>query len=152
MDMPVMARARRFWRRQDGAALIETAFTLPLLLFISVSIIEFGRAYQSWQVVTNAAREGARIAVLPGTTDAAVTGRVQAYLSAGNLSDADKATVSIARDTTVAIGTGTASASRVKVDYPFTFMVLQPVARLIASGSTVGAPVTLSAAATMRNE
>jgi Flp pilus assembly protein TadG len=143
---------RTFWRRQDGAALIETAFTLPLLLFISISILEFGRAYQYWQVVTNAAREGARVAVLPGTTDAAVTARVQAYLSAGNLSDPTTATISVTRDTTVSLGTGTASASRVKVDYPFTFMVLQPIAQLVAKGSTVGAPVTLSAAATMRNE
>ena len=28
-------------------------------------IFEFGRAYQTWQVLTNAAREGARVAVLP---------------------------------------------------------------------------------------
>jgi hypothetical protein len=40
----------------------------------------------------------------------------------------------------------------VKVDYPFTFMVMQPIAQLLVKGSTVGAPVTLSAAATMRNE
>ena len=50
---------------ERGAALIETALTLPLLLFVSISIMEFGRAYQHWQVLTNAAREGARIAVLP---------------------------------------------------------------------------------------
>ena len=30
----------------------------------SPGIFEFGRAYQTWQVVTNASREGARVAVL----------------------------------------------------------------------------------------
>jgi Flp pilus assembly protein TadG len=135
-----------------GAALIETAFTLPLLLFISVSIIEFGRAYQAWQVLTNAAREGARVAVLPGTSDDAVTSRVKAYLQAGELDAASSATVAIDRDTTISLGTGTASASRVEVDYPFTFMVLQPVAQLVVKGSTVGGPITMSASATMRNE
>src|SRR4051812_1436516 len=57
---------------QRGAALIEAAVTLPLILLVSVAIFEFGRAYQTWQVLTNAAREGARVAVIQGTTDAQV--------------------------------------------------------------------------------
>src|SRR5437870_5269441 len=48
-----------------GQALVETAIAVPLLLLVSVLIFEFGRAYQVAQVVTNAAREGARVAVLP---------------------------------------------------------------------------------------
>jgi Flp pilus assembly protein TadG len=139
-------------RSERGAALVEMALTLPLLLLITMGIVEFGRAYQTWQVLTNAAREGARIAVLPGVTDAAVQGRVQDYLIAGQLSDPASATVAITRDTVISIGTGTATASRVQVDYPFQFMVLQPVAQLVASGSTVGAPLTMSSSAIMRNE
>ena len=46
-----------------GAALLEAAITMPIILLISVGIFEFGRAYQTWQVLTNAAREGARLAV-----------------------------------------------------------------------------------------
>lgn len=141
----------RRWRSEDGAALIEAALTLPLLLLLSVSIIEFGRAYQVYQVVTNAAREGARVAVLPGTSTSDVTTRVQAYLQAGQISNPSSATVQIT-STTISIGAGTATASRVEVDYPFSFMVLQPVANLVAGGSTLGTPLTLSAVATMRNE
>ena len=59
-------------RREDGAALIETAFVLPIMLLVCVGILEFGRAYQTWQVVTNAAREGARVAILPEYADASV--------------------------------------------------------------------------------
>ena len=55
----------RKWRSEKGVALVEAAMTIPLLLLVSVGIFEFGRAYQTWQVLTNAAREGARIAVLP---------------------------------------------------------------------------------------
>ena len=74
------------WRRDDrGTALIEMAFTLPLLLLISIGIIEFGRAFQTWQILTNAAREGARVAVLPGISDSMVTARVQEYIQAGVL-------------------------------------------------------------------
>lgn len=151
-----MAMCRRLigrLRRDDGAALIEAAFTLPLMLFVCIGILEFGRAYQAWQVVTNASREGARIAVLPGMNDTAVTARVKTYLEAGALDKAGVTSIVIQRNTTVSIGgTNTASASKVTVNYPFEFMVFQPVAQLVVSGSTVGAPLTMSASTTMRNE
>ena len=140
-------------RREEGAALLEMALTLPLLLVVSVSIFEFGRAYQTWQVLTNAAREGARIAVLPNVDDAAVLDRVKTYISAGQLPPIDDNQISINRSTTVSIGAGlTAPASLVAIQYPFTFIVMQPVAQLLANNSTAGAALTLRASATMRNE
>src|SRR5207247_10237344 len=139
-------------RRSDrGTALIEMALTLPIMLLVSAGIFEFGRAYQTWQVLTNAAREGARIAVLPGTTDGIVTDRVRTYMSDGQLSGSASATVGLQRNATIAMGAGTASASRVTVNYPFTFMVLQPIARLIEPTSTTGAPLTMTVSALMRN-
>lgn len=139
-------------QRERGAALLEMAITLPLLLFVAVGIFEFGRAFQTWQVVTNAAREGARVAILPGAVDADVTSRVQTYLEAGALSSPASATVTIDRTAEISIGATTAPASRVTVGYPFEFMVLQPVAQLVVRGSTAGAPITMGASATMRNE
>lgn len=137
---------------ERGAVLIETAFVLPLLLLVCVGIFEFGRAFQTWQVVTNASREGARLAVLPGMTDSKVTERVRTYLEAGALEHAATTNVEIVRDATVSIGTGTVSASRVTVEYPFAFMVLQPVAALVVRDSTAGDALTMTAATTMRNE
>ena len=140
-------------RGQDerGAALLEMAFTLPLLLLVCVGILEFGRAYQTWQVLTNAAREGARIAVLPGTTSTDVTTRVRAYMQNGQLPKYDTATVTIT-PTTVSIGAGgTENASQVTVNYPFDFIVLDPIARL-ATGKGTGTGVNMVASATMRNE
>jgi Flp pilus assembly protein TadG len=136
---------------QRGAALIEMALTFPLLLLVAVGIFEFGRAYQTWQVLTNAAREGARVAVLPNPTDSPDT-RVRTYLQIGGLNY--DSSVGVAVDpVTVSLGTGgTASASQVTVTYPFSFIVLQPVVQLVVSGSTTGAPITLTAQATMRNE
>ena len=75
----------RNWRSAKGAALLEAAVTIPLLLFVSVGIFEFGRAYQTWQVVTNAAREGARLAVLPSANVSTVQQRVRDYMQAGQL-------------------------------------------------------------------
>jgi len=128
------------------------ALTLPLMLLVAIGIVEFGRAYQTWQVLTNAAREGARIAVLPGMDDATVTSRVQSYMSDGQLPNSAIATVTITRNNAIAIGAGTASASRVTIGYPFTFMVLQPIAQLVDPNTTAGAPLTMTASALMRNE
>jgi Flp pilus assembly protein TadG len=138
---------KRF-RNQRGAALIETAITLPLVLLVSVAIFEFGRAYQTWQVLTNAAREGARIAVLPDYTDTQVTTTVQNYMTSGRLPNAGTATVNVVRN----VPFGSTTASRVTVNYPFQFMVLGPVARLVRSTSTAGGPLTMQSSALMRNE
>src|SRR6266545_6017898 len=146
-----MSRLRRRLAGEEGTAMLETALTLPLLLVVSVGIFEFGRAYQTWQVLTNAAREGARIAVLPNPPEGSVEGRVLAYMQAGQLQYAADATIVVDRAAVMPLGAGTATASLVTVNYPFQFMVLQPVMQLLVSGSKVGAPVMLTASAQMRN-
>ena len=126
-------------RSEKGAALIEAAITVPIILLISVGIFEFGRAYQTQQVLTNAAREGARIAVLEGTSDEDVRARVTQYLTGGGLKALTDANILVSRNVAIS---GT-SASSVEVRYPFEFMVLNPVVRLIAPGDkTTGAPIT----------
>src|SRR5215467_10490069 len=77
-----------------GQALIETALVLPLLLLVAVGIFEFARAYQTYQVLTNAAREGARLAILPDSTTSDVQARVAAYMQAGALDNCESATIS----------------------------------------------------------
>ena len=150
-----MKRIRALLTGEQGQALLETAMTLPLLLIVSVGIFEFGRAYQTWQVLTNAAREGARLSVLPSADASAVQTRVRSYLTSGQLDTASVAAASITVDAsaTIDIGAGaTATASVVTIGYPFQFIVLQPVARLLVSGSTLGAPMTITTSAKMRNE
>jgi Flp pilus assembly protein TadG len=144
---------RRGLASDRGQALVETALVLPLLLLVSVGIFEFARAYQTYQVLTNAAREGARLAILPDSTTADVQSRVVAYMQAGALDNYNGATVSVNQNATLSAGATTASASVVTVNYPFSFMVLNPIARLVVSGSPLGnAPLTIGASAQMRNE
>jgi len=131
---------------------METALTLPLLLLVSVGIFEFGRAYQTWQVLTNAAREGARVAILPGSTSDDVTARVTQYMTDGQVGYPSGTTVSVDANPITLSGTGTAAGSKVTIAYPFQFIVLNPVARLVASNATVGSAFTMTVAAVMRNE
>jgi len=148
----VRNRVRSLARGEAGQSLLEVALTLPVLLLIGVGIFEFGRAYQTWLVVSNAAREGARVAILPNSTTSDVQTRVVTYLQNGQLDNYLAATVTVNQSDTVPLATGTASSSVVTVNYPFAFMVLNGVANLVVSGSTAGTPITLTAAAEMRNE
>ena len=66
----------RQWKSEKGAELVEFALTFPLLLLVMLGIIDFGLLLHRVQVLTNAAREGARIAVLPNYNQADVTARV----------------------------------------------------------------------------
>ncbi len=138
-----------FRRGERGAALVEAAITVPAILLISVGIFEFGRAYQTWQVLTNASREGARVAVLEGPTDGDVRSRVNSYLTNGGLTSLADSNIVVNR--TVPL-TGSTTASQVTVNYPFEFMVLNPVVRLVTPTSKTGQPITMSAATLMRNE
>lgn len=122
---------------------------MPMILLISVGIFEFGRAYQTSQVLTNAAREGARLAVIDGRTDGDVRARVNKYVTDGGLTALTDANIQVNR--TVAL-TGTATASSVTITYPFQFMMLNPIVRMVTPASTTGAPITLTAATLMRNE
>jgi hypothetical protein len=139
-------------RRERGAALLETALALPMVLLVAVGIFEFGRAYQTWQVLTNAAREGARVAVLPGANDGIVAARAVSYMQAGQLREAANARVVVTPVMLNLGGGSTAAASSVTVNYPFAFIGLQPVANLIAGDSNLGAPITMQATSVMRNE
>lgn len=60
--------------------MVELALILPVLLILVMGIIDMARAYSVLQVVTNAAREGARVAIIPTSTAANVTAAVNNYL------------------------------------------------------------------------
>ena len=51
-------------RRQDGAAAVEFALLLPLLVLLLFGFIQFGIAFNTRIQATNAAREAARLAVV----------------------------------------------------------------------------------------
>ncbi len=58
-------RPRR-WRGTEGQAALELALTLPLLLFIVISVADLGGLLYACMTVSNAARAAAQYAVLGG--------------------------------------------------------------------------------------
>jgi Flp pilus assembly protein TadG len=57
------SRIRKQTRRR-GAALVEAALVLPIVLMFVFGILEYGRYVMMLQILTNAAREGARYAMI----------------------------------------------------------------------------------------
>jgi Flp pilus assembly protein TadG len=62
---PAAADLRR--RRSRGQAMVEFTLILPLLLILIFGIYQFGQAYAEYIQVTNAARDGARKALVSRT-------------------------------------------------------------------------------------
>lgn len=56
--------SRRANHRRRGAAAVEAAFCLPLLVVLMLGMWEVGRMVQVSQILANAAREGARYAAM----------------------------------------------------------------------------------------
>jgi len=125
---------------------------LPLLMLGGVGVLEFGRAYQTSQVLTTAAREGARVAVLPNSAADAVDAKVRQYLRTSGLTSDATVGVTVATATAAADSVPKAPGSEVTISYPFQFVVLQPVAQLLVSGSLIDSPITVTATSVVRNE
>lgn len=64
-----------FRRNDRGQSLVEFALTLPMLLVVMLMITEFGRALFQYNMLVQATREGARVAVVQSEAGAPAAGR-----------------------------------------------------------------------------
>jgi len=87
-----MRRLRRPSREGErGQALVEFAITLPILLFLLLGIADFARAWNVYEVLTDAGREAARLAVVDnGSTEADVRAVVRAAAGRAGISVQDE--------------------------------------------------------------
>jgi len=131
-----------------GAELIEFALVFPLLLLVMFGIMDFGLLFQRYETVTNAAREGARIAVLPGYGPADVQARVTQYLAAAGLKSMPSVTYTAPQ--AMSVGGACVTVTGVTVGYPHQYLFIGKIIGLFGgSGFTTK---TLTATARMRFE
>lgn len=109
---------------------------MPILILVVIGIIDFAFLFQRWEVVTNATREGARLASL-GYVQADVEARVQSYLLAGGLTTSP--TIVFNGAATETIDGIVVNTKTVEVTYPSPFIFLPYT-------------VTLKSASSMRSE
>lgn len=136
-------------RNRAGAAAVEFAIVAPLFFLFVFGIIEFGRMVMVQQVITNASREGARVAVLDGTTEPLVDTVVNDYLDGAGIDTAvsDVSVTAIRQDgtTTSLADSGFGDAINVTVRVPFDEVSWLPTPIFIRG-------VQLRAATIMRRE
>jgi|GraSoiStandDraft_41_1057321.scaffolds.fasta_scaffold475473_2 Flp pilus assembly protein TadG len=134
-------------RRQNGAVIAETAVTIMVLFTLLFGILEFGRAFKTYQAMTDAAREGARFSVAPAPNNGPlpnaqqVADHVCVFLSAahvppaptcpaqastcppaGTLPQSAAAGVYVAQNCTRTVNSVSTLFSEVDIKVPYTFI------------------------------
>jgi len=125
---------------EDGVALVEFAMVLPLLLVLAFGIIDFGRAFQTWITLTNAAREGARLGTVSQDAQA-VRQRCESTAGVSGVSCSVSGLPGI-------------TGQNVTVTARFTLRFITPVGSLISlmGGQGMRTTYNMSSTATMRIE
>jgi len=141
--------AGRLRKTEAGQALVEFTLILPIFLLLLFAIVDFGRGFYTWVLVTNAAREGARMAAVQSdasTIDQRIYDSFcDNYPSSCGL---DPAKLSISK-TNVQGSRGSA----VQIDLSYDFQFATPIGGIlnIVSGGSLTAP-TITAHSSMRLE
>ena len=110
-------------KRRRGSAVIEASLALPVLLYFSMGMVEFGQYFYAKHTVDAAARDGCRQAILStATTAAATTAVANTMLAAGFASSGYSLTfTNTAGSTTYSdlstVAAGTAIKATVTVNY-----------------------------------
>ena len=73
---------------QKGQSLVEFALVLPVFIVILCGIVEFGRLWETVNIITSAAREGARTAAVSAPNISRATYAAQNVLTAANIEGA----------------------------------------------------------------
>jgi Flp pilus assembly protein TadG len=127
-------------KNRGGATVVEFAIVAPILVLLVFGMIEFGRMVMVQQVLTNAAREGARVGVLDSSTVTDVQTTVNTYLTGGGVSGA---TVTVTPNPLSSAGYG--APVTVTVSVPFSQVSWLPSPMFLKTTS-------LSASTVMRRE
>jgi len=129
---------------ERGAAATEFALLLPVFLLILFGIIEFGMIMYGREVVTNAAREGARAGIVQGPpkrTAGDITTIANNYLTGTGINQADV--------TFTPAGVGLASPNTLTVTAVYNYNFLIPY---IPNVLGVPNPLVITTQAVMRHE
>jgi hypothetical protein len=123
----------RGWGAEDGQALVEFALVVPVLLLLLVGLVEFSRAWNTQQVLTDTAREALRNSVVanPGYTYQSMQSQID-----------------LAEVTVEGFKSGTGTPARIRIDYRYELVFFGPLVEWAAGDRTLA----LSTSFVMRNE
>jgi Flp pilus assembly protein TadG len=111
-------RSRHMHARHDerGAALVEFALVLPVLMLFVFGIVSFGQAYSARIELTSAVREGVRVVALGGASATVADAADRTKEAAPGLTASQ-----ISVNATLCSGTPAPLNGTVTASYPFTY-------------------------------
>lgn len=127
-------------KRSLGAVLVEFAIILPILMFIILAIIELGWGLVIKNTLTDAAREGARVAVTQNVSTNTIISNIDSIIQTANIPTTNL-TVSITPSSVSLQAKGTPI--QVLVSLPYSAVSILP-APLFMGGMTLNASVTMA--------
>jgi Flp pilus assembly protein TadG len=136
-------------RGQRGAAMIEFAIVLPVLVILLLGTVEFSLLLYNKAMITNASREGARAGIVydePRLTEAAITTVVNNYCQGHLITFGSATPVTDAVPDTCPAAAGLGASITVTVDYQYDWLVVPSLLTALVG------PVNLSATTVMRCE
>ena len=133
-------------KHRRGAAAVEFAIIAPLFFLLILGMIEIGRAVMVQQIITNASREGARLAVLPDENNTNVINRVDDILTDSGIPGATTEILSEFDSPINIQDAGYGDVIKVRVSVPFSDVSWLPGSEKYMGNST------LSAITVMRGE
>lgn len=138
-------RLLRALREEDGQAMVEFALVVPFLLLLVLGLVEFSRAWNTQQVLTDTAREALRSSVVAnsGYTYEQMRRQIDDALRRAAL-DPERADVTVE-----GWKAGTGTPARIGIEYRYEFGFLGP---LLAWTSPEDRNLVLSTSFVMRNE
>ena len=147
---PARSRNGRRTSRAPGAVLVELALVLPLLVILLLTSVDLGLILWEYQVLQNAAREGARFSALPRNwispwnpiaTDTDIKQRVLDYLQQEGIMTVVAADITVNQQFPIPAGAITPFGSEVTVTYNRALLVtgagLLPFATMTLTGRAV---------------
>jgi len=139
-----------------GQSLVEFSLVLPIFLVLIFGLVDFGRAFYAWLIVTEAAREGARAAAVQGDLNS-VNSKIYASFCSGAGNPPPASTCAIDDGAGVfKITPGNIQGPRgqeTTIDITYTFSFVTPIGGLLQliGGSSLSAPA-ITAHSAMRLE
>lgn len=146
---PIRRLLHRFRQTEAGQSLVEFTMILPIFLVLMFGLVDFGRAFYTWLLVTNAAREGARVAAVQADSSS-VDARIYDSFCSTYPSDCSLEPAKLAITKTNIQGTR-GSAVTINLAYNFEFVTPLGAMLKLVGGSDLAAP-TITAHSSMRLE
>ncbi len=144
-------RFGRFRETEAGQSLVEFTLILPVFLLMLFAMVDFGRGFYTWLIITNAAREGARVAAVQSDL-ATIQTRVYDSFCTSYPANCSLDPTKLSFSPTPQNVQG-ARGTAVVIDLSYNFQYVTPIGAILnlVSGGTLATP-TISAHSSMRLE